>query len=40
MADLKAAIEAVVNAEDKVAAILKLFNDVLAYIFSFVGAEI
>ena len=40
MTDLKAAIEAVFAAEDKVAALLELFNDILAYMFAFIGAEI
>lgn len=40
MAELKAALEEIFAAEDKVAAILDLFNDILAYIFSLVGAKI
>ena len=37
---LKAAIEKVLNAEDKTAAILDLFNAILAYMVAFIGGEI
>lgn len=40
MTDLKAAIEEIFNAEDKVAALLELFNEILAYMFKYIGAEI
>ena len=40
MTDLQKAIEDIFNAEDKVAALLELFNQILDYMFKFIGAEI
>ena len=40
MTDLKLAIEKLFNADNKVAAALELFNQILDYMFKFIGAEI
>ena len=40
MEKLEAAIKSIIDAEDKVAAILDLFKDVLAYLFDFIKGEI
>ena len=40
MTDLKNAIQAILDAEDKTAAILDLFNAVFAYLFNFIKGEI
>ena len=40
MTDLKNAIQAIVDAEDKTAAILALFSAIFAYMFDFIKGEI
>ena len=40
MTNLKDAIQKIIDAEDKTAAILELFNAIFAYMFDFIKGEI